>query len=121
MKRIIAIALLPLLIFSCEGEKAKVETKSTGFEILYKVESMDVENNSHTASITITNNTEKELSGNWTLYFNTLQGANFEVTNPEGLKAEWVVGNFKKIVPTDKFTPLAAGESRTYTYTGGGI
>ncbi|MDH5598474.1 MAG: family 20 glycosylhydrolase, partial [Cyclobacteriaceae bacterium] len=50
-----------------------------------------------------------------------LQGANFEVTNPEGLKAEWVVGNFKKIVPTDKFTPLAAGESRTYTYTGGGI
>ena len=83
----------------------------------------DVEPGICEAYLTLTNTSKQELTHeDWTLYFN-LMSLHPIYTEGEALRETEIQASWHSIEPTQTFTPLAPGESRTYTlrYKGSAI
>ena len=83
----------------------------------------DVEPGICEAYLTLTNTSEQELTHeDWTLYFN-LMSLHPIYTEGDALRETEIQASWHSIEPTQTFTPLAPGESRTFTlrYKGSAI
>ncbi|MDR1782688.1 MAG: family 20 glycosylhydrolase [Dysgonamonadaceae bacterium] len=63
----------------------------------------------------IANNTKEELKSNWTIYYTG--GPHTPLADEDSpLSTERVMATYMKISPTDKYQPIAAGDTLSYTF-----
>lgn len=93
-----------------------MEIEESPIEISWKLLSNFESNNKLRASL-IFHNTGGEAfpADGWTLYLNSIRELDSDSFLP-AFHATHISGDFFKLVPTDSFEPIAAGESRTIEY-----
>jgi hypothetical protein len=113
--RLLTFSLLAYFLISC--------TPITPFSLHWEFGSNDVEPGICEAYLTLTNTSDQELTHEgWTLYFN-LMSLHPIYTEGDALRETEIQASWHSIEPTQTFTPLAPGESRTFTmrYKGSAI
>ena len=117
MKKSIYIILLALIatLVAC--------TPTTPLALHWEMGQNDVEPSICEAYLTLTNTGDRDLTNEgWTLYFN-LMSLHPIYTEGEALRETEIQASWHSIEPTETFTPLAPGESQTFTlrYKGSAI
>ena len=115
LSRLIAFSLFAFILVSCDSK--------TPLTLHWEFGQNDVEPGICEAYLTLTNTSKQELTHeDWTLYFN-LMSLHPIYTEGEALRETEIQASWHSIEPTQMFTPLAPGESRTFTlrYKGSAI
>ncbi len=115
LSRLLAFSLFAFILVSC-GSK-------TPLTLHWEFGQNDVEPGICEAYLTLTNTSEQELTHEgWILYFN-LMSLHPIYTEGDALCETEIQASWHSIEPTQAFTPLAPGESRTFTmqYKGSAI
>ena len=113
--RLLTFSLITYFLISC--------TPTPPLSLHWEFWKNDVEPSICEAYITLTNTGDSELTNEgWTLYFN-LMSLHPIYTEGDALRETEIQASWHSIEPTQKFAPLAPGESRTFTmrYKGSAI
>ena len=113
--RLLAFSLFAFILVSCDSK--------TPLSLHWEFGQNDVEPGICEAYLTLTNTGDQELTHeDWTLYFN-LMSLHPIYTEGDALCETEIQASWHSIEPTQAFTPLAPGESRTFTmrYRGSAI
>lgn len=113
--RLLTFSLITYFLISC--------TPTPPLSLHWEFGQNDVEPSICEAYITLTNTGDSELTNEgWTLYFN-LMSLHPIYTEGDALRETEIQASWHSIEPTQKFAPLAPGESRTFTmrYKGSAI
>ena len=113
--RLLAFSLFAFILVSCDSK--------TPLTLHWEFGQNDVEPGICEAYLTLTNTGDQELTHeDWTLYFN-LMSLHPIYTEGDALCETEIQASWHSIEPTQTFTPLAPGESRTFTmrYRGSAI
>ena len=112
-----------ILLFAFVAIFTACKSTTAPLSLHWEFKQNDVESGICKAYLTLTNTGDKELThGDWTLYFN-LMSLHPIYTEGDALRETEIQASWHCIEPTQTFTPLAPGESQTFTlrYKGSAI
>ena len=115
LSRLIAFSLFAFILVSCNSK--------TPLTLHWELGQNDVEPGICEAYLTLTNTGDQELTHkDWILYFNLMSLHPIYIEG-DALRETEILASWHSIEPTQTFTPLAPGESRTFTlrYKGSAI
>lgn len=115
--RILKLTLLGLLfcvMALLAGCKASNEPKAP-VVLTWEMGASEIESGYYENTFVLKNVSRETLKKNWTIYYSQLPRKIKQEESPE-VKVEAVNGNFFKMYPTDRFTPLAPGDSMRITF-----
>ena len=116
------LSCLALVFASCESKEV-VEPKTkisrplgTDLEVFWTLKENNYKGKSaYLTEFVVQNNSKDSLKHNWAIYFHQPRTVDMASVSPN-VKITHISGDYFKVEPSDKFTPIANGESVTFTY-----